>query len=105
MLSDYQKKQRDAQKEADKIVDQAKSEAERLAKVGEERLKESLARREKQAMDRLSQAEAAALDQIKAHTAEIAIAATRQVLADTLTGDKANKLLDDAIQALPEKLH
>ncbi len=92
LLADYQKKQRDAQKEAEKIVVAAKEEAERIAKQGEQRLKDSLARREKQAMDRLSQAEAA-------------MAATRQVLADSIKGKKADQLIDDAIGALPGKLH
>jgi F-type H+-transporting ATPase subunit b len=105
LLADYQKKQRDAQKEAEKIVAAAKEEAERLAKQGEQRLKDSLARREKQAMDRLSQAEAAALDQVRAHTVDIAIAATRQVLSDSIKGKKANQLIDDAIADLPGKLH
>lgn len=105
LLADYQKKQRDAQKEADKIVVAAKEEAERMAKQGEQRLKDSLARREKQALDRLSQAEAAAMEQLKAHTVDIAMAATRQVLADSIKGKKADQLIDDAIGALPGKLH
>lgn len=105
LLADYQKKQRDAQKEAERIVAAAKEEAERLAKHGRERLQASLARREKQAMDRLAQAEAAALEQIKARTATVAIAATEMVLAESLKGDKAAKLIDGAIEALPGKLH
>ena len=105
LLADYQKKQRDAQKEAENIVAAAKEEAERLAKQGEQRLKDSLARREKQAMDRLAQAEAAALDQVKAHTVDVAMAATRQVLADSIKGKKAEQLIDDAIAGLPGKFH
>ena len=105
LLADYQKKQRDAQKEAEKIVEAAKEEAERLAKQGRDRLKASLARREQQAMDRLAQAEAAALEQIKTRTAEVALVATQAVLAESLKGDRAAKLIDDAIQELPGKLH
>lgn len=105
LLADYQKKQRDAQKEAENIVTAAKEEAERLAKQGEQRLKDSLARREKQAMDRLAQAEATALEQVKSHTVDVAMAATRQVLADSIKGGKAEALIDDAISALPGKLH
>ncbi|PIW27017.1 MAG: F0F1 ATP synthase subunit B [Rhodospirillales bacterium CG15_BIG_FIL_POST_REV_8_21_14_020_66_15] len=105
LLADYQKKQRDAQKEAAKIVSAAKEEANRLAKQGEQRLKDSLARREKQAMDRLAQAETAAMEQLKAHTVDVAMAATRQVLAGSIKGKKADQLIDDAIDALPGKLH
>lgn len=105
LLAEYQKKQRDAQKEAGRIVEAAKEEAERIAKQGEQRLMDSLARREKQATDRLAQAEAAALDQIKAHAVRVAMAATERVIADSLKGAKAAKLVDDAIDAIPGKLH
>ena len=61
LLASYQRQQRDAVKEAEAIVEHAKEEAERLTQQGRERLKAALERREKQAMDRITQAEAAAL--------------------------------------------
>lgn len=105
LLADYQKRQRDAKDEAAKIVEAAKEEAERLAKMGQERLEHALARREQQATDRLAQAEAAALEMIRTRTTDIAMAATRQILADSLTGAKADTLLDEAIRDLPARLH
>ena len=62
LLASYQRQQRDAVKEAEAIVEHAKEEAERLTQQGRERLKAALERREKQAMDRIAQAEAAADD-------------------------------------------
>lgn len=105
LLADYQKKQREASKEAEAIVEAAKEEAERLAKQGQEKLKESLARREKLAMDRIAQAEAAAVAQVRNYTVDVAMAATRDLLTETVKGDKAKAMIDDAIKELPAKLH
>ena len=105
LLASYQRQQRDAVKEAEAIVEHAKEEAERLTQQGRERLKAALERREKQAMDRIVQAEAAALEQVQAHTVDVAIGATRDFLADNLKGKQAEALIETAIKELPKKLH
>ena len=105
LLANYQKKQRDAAREADDIVAAAKEEAERIAKHGRERLADTLERRQKQALDRIAQAEANALEQVQAYAVEVAIDATRAVLEQQVSGDKADKLIDDAIDDLPGRLH
>jgi len=105
LLATYQKKQRDAVKEAEDIAAQAKTEAGRILEQGRKHLEETVARREKLAMDRIAQAEAAALDEVKARTVEIAIDATRALLSEKMAAKKADQLVDDAIKELPGKLH
>ena len=105
LLASYQRQQRDAVKEAEAIVEHAKEEAERLTQQSRERLKAALERREKQAMDRITQAEAAALEQVQAHTVDVAIGAPRDFLADNLKGKQAEALIETAIKELPKKLH
>ncbi len=105
LLSSYQKKQCDAAEDAKKIRDSAVEEAGRIARHGEERLADQLQRRENLAMERIAQAEAQALDTIKARTVDIALDATRQLLAAKLSDDKADAMLDDAIQDLPSRLN
>ena len=105
LLASYQRQQRDAVKAAEAIVEHAKDEAERLTQQGRERLKAALERREKQAMDRITQAEAAALEKVQAHTVDVAIGATRDFLADNLKGKQAEALIETAIKELPKKLH
>ena len=56
-------------------------------------------------MDRITQAEASALDEIRARTVDIALDATRDLLADNLSDHKANAMLDDAIKELPGRLN
>jgi len=105
LLATYQKKQRDAAKEAEDIAARAKSDAERVAEHGRELLAASLARREKSAEDRIRQAEAAAIEQIRVTTIDIAIEAARSLLANKLSASKASELVDSAIGELPAKLH
>ena len=104
LLASYQKKQREAADEAQEIKARAKEEGERIVEHGRARLEDSLQRREKLAMDRITQAEASALDEIRAHTVDIALDATRDLLADNLSDHKANAMLDDAIKELRGRL-
>lgn len=105
LLATYERKQREASEEAETIVDNARREADRLAERAAQELERSLARREELAMERIGQAEKAALADIRNRTVEIAMAATRQLLAERLTAAQANSLIDSAIEDLPKKLH
>lgn len=105
MLAEYQRKQRDAVKEAEGIVEHAKEEAERLREKAEKDLEDSLARREQQAKDRIAQAEGNAVEEVRAAAAELAVSAARKILEDKLDDKAGGALVDDAIKALPEKLH
>tara|TARA_B100001540_G_scaffold225389_1_gene199586 strand:- start:191 stop:676 length:486 start_codon:yes stop_codon:yes gene_type:complete len=105
LLASYQKKQREAADEAQEIKARAKEEGKRIVERGRARLEDSLQRREKLAMDRITQAEASALDEIRARTVDIALDATRDLLADNLSDHKANAMLDDAIKELPGRLN
>ena len=105
LLASYQKKQREAADEAQEIKARAKEEGKRIVENGRAQLEDSLQRREKLAMDRISQAEASALDEIRARTVDIALDATRDLLANNLSDHKANAMLDDAIRELPGRLN
>ena len=104
LLAQYQRKQRDAANEAENIIQHAKEEAERMDREGREKLKASLERREKLAMERIEMAEQHAIERVRARAVDVAIAATSQVLAENLSGGKADALVDDAIKQLPDRL-
>ncbi len=104
-LADYQRRQRDALQEAEAIIAQARAEAERMRARATEDLEQQMARRERQALDKIAQAEATALAEVRDLTVDIAIAATRTILANDLNGAAAGKLVDDAIGTLAAKLH
>jgi F-type H+-transporting ATPase subunit b len=104
-LAVYQRKQREALNEARDIIAHAKAEAERLATVAAADLEVLVKRREQQAMERIAQAEAEAVREVRNLAVDIAIAATRKLLADTMSADKAAALIDAAIKDLPNRLH
>lgn len=105
LFANYQRKQRDAAKEAEAIISHAHEEAERILQHGKERIEESLGRREQQALERIARAEAQALTDVKSHTIDVAIEATRVYIADNLKGKEADALIEAAIKDLPDKLH
>jgi F-type H+-transporting ATPase subunit b len=105
LLAAYQKKQRDATKEAEEIINQAKAEANRMLEQGRVRLAETLARREQLAKGRIAQAESAAIDEFRIRTVDIAMDATQKILTKGLATAKSNNMIDAAIKELPVKLH
>ncbi len=105
MLATYQRKQRDAMKEAEEIIAHAKSEAERLSKQAAKDLEEALKRRETQALERISQAEAAALKEVQNVAVDVAMSAAQQVLTQSVTDAQKAALADAAIADLPRKFH
>jgi F-type H+-transporting ATPase subunit b len=105
LLASYQRKQRDAAQEAEGMVARAREEADRLAARAAESLEQSLKRREQLAMDRIAQAEASATQEIRDAAVDIAMEATRRVLTEKLSAEKAESLIDEAIKALPGKLN
>ncbi len=105
LLAEYQRKQRDAVKEAEAMLSAAEDEAERVRAHAAGELEASLKRREQQALDRIAQAEAQAAAEVRNLAVDLAVAATAKVLEDKLDDKTAAKLVDGAIKELPEKLH
>jgi F-type H+-transporting ATPase subunit b len=105
MLAEYQRKQRDAIAEAQEIVVQAQAEAERVAKQAEIDLEAAIKRREEQARDKITQAEVKALAEVRGVAVDVAIEAVRVLLAETLDQTHGARLIDQAIEELPKRLH
>jgi F-type H+-transporting ATPase subunit b len=103
MLDLYRAKQEQAVKDAADILEAAKAQAEQMRTAGEAELKRSLAAREAQAMDRIAQAEQAAIQSVKARAVEIAIRAATGLVAETIDKDGAAALVDRAIDGLPQR--
>ena len=105
LLTQYQQKHRDALKEAEGIVAQARSEAERLSQQAARDLEAALKRREELALQRIAQAEQQAAADVRAAAVDVAIAATQRLLKEKVDGAKGDALIDQAIKELPAKLH
>lgn len=105
LVSEYQRKQREAMQEAAEILAHARDEAARLKTEAAANLEATLARREKMAMDKIAQAEAQALKQVRNEAIDVAVAAAERVLAKAVDESRQAALIDQAIGELPGKLH
>jgi F-type H+-transporting ATPase subunit b len=104
-LAEYQRKQRDALKEAEGIVAQAKVEAERVAAQGARDLEAAIERRKRLAVEKIALTEAKAVAEVRNMAVDLAIAALRHALAEDLDARRRGALIDDAIAGLPPTLH
>lgn len=105
MLAEFERKQRDAQKEAESIITLAKQEAEALAKETREKLKDSLERRGQMAEDKIARAEEQALSEVRSVAVNVAIAAAEQIIEKKMTPAASKRLVDQSIKDLKTKLN
>ncbi len=105
LLATYERKQRDAAEEAEAILDNARREAKRFAEEAKAELERTLKRREVQALERIAQAEQAAVAEVRGKAVDVAVEATRKLMTERLTPTQADLLIDTAIKELPKKLH
>jgi len=104
LLADYRQKEREAEADAQAIIAHARDEAERIAAQSARDLEQSLERRQRLAEERIAQAEAKALDEIRAAAVDVAIVAAREVIVSQLDERRGAAMLDAAIAALPQRL-
>jgi F-type H+-transporting ATPase subunit b len=104
LVAEYRAKEREAVGEAEAIVSHAKQEAERIAAQAARDLEQALKRRQQLAEERIAQAEAKALFEVRAAAIDVAVAAARDVIADGINQQRGAALLDAAIVALPQRL-
>jgi F-type H+-transporting ATPase subunit b len=105
MLAEYQRKQRDALKEAEEIVARARHEAERAAEQAARDLDAALERRKRLALEKIALAESKATAEVRNTAVDVAIAAVREILGKALDAPRKDRLIDDAIAELPQRLH
>ncbi|EPX80640.1 F0F1 ATP synthase subunit B [Litoreibacter arenae] len=105
LLASYERKQKEVAAQADRIVAEAKREAEAAATQAKEDLKTSIARRLQAAEDQIASAEANAVREVRDRAVSIAIAAAADVVAAKTSAADQNGLIDDAIAQVQAKLH
>lgn len=104
LLDDYAKRREDAEKEAQSIVDSAREEAFRLTAEAKEALEALVARREKAVNDKIAQAEAQAVAEVRARSADLAIEAARIVLAKQVA-TQGDALVNQSISDVANRLN
>jgi F-type H+-transporting ATPase subunit b len=105
LLADYQKRAAGAEAEAQSIIADARAEAARFAEDSRKALGQQIERRASAARDKIAQAEAAALNEIRALAADAAVAGAQKLIVARLDENRAGKLVDSAIKDLGDKLN
>ncbi|MGB3244086.1 MAG: F0F1 ATP synthase subunit B [Sulfitobacter sp.] len=105
LLASYERKQKEVQEQADRIVAAAKEEATVAGKQARVDLAKSLERRMHAAEEQIGSAQAAAVKEVRDQAVVIAVAAAREVVAKQMTAADGNSLIDDAIAQVDAKLH
>lgn len=105
LFAEYQRKQRAALQDVDEIVSRARDEASRMMTEGEANLALSLKRREDASIERIAQAQAEAMAQIRVAAAELTVATVRRILTERLDPGRADGLIETAIEELPKRLN
>jgi F-type H+-transporting ATPase subunit b len=104
LVAEYRARQQQATAEAQAIVAHATAEAERIAAQSARDLEQALERRQRMAEERIAQAEAKALAEVRSVAIGVAIAAAREVIAAEIDERRGSALLDEAIVTLPQRL-
>jgi len=105
ILATYERRQKEVQEQADRIVSSAREEALAAAAEAKADLKASIARRLAAATDQIASAEAAAVRQVREQAVAVAVAAAGDMLAKQMTADAAEASIDAAIVQIDAKLH
>ena len=104
LLARFKTKAAEAEKEAQSILTEATEEAERFAVEARAQLTAQIERRAKQAQDKIAQAEAHAIAEIRAKAADAAVDAAEKLIAARTDAGKAAALISQSIKELPAKL-
>lgn len=100
LLAQYQRKHRDAVKEAESIVSKAEKQALEIRKQAEATLGENMARREAQLKERVRNMEQAAINEIQQYAANLSINATAQIIAEKLDPKVGSTLVERSIASV-----
>jgi len=105
LLQEYQRKREAAEGEAQSIVTEARAEAGRLAVEAKVKAEEFVARRTRMAEQKIAQAEAQAVADVRAAAADAAVAAAERILTQQAKGDVAADLIAKGVEDVRKKLN
>ncbi len=100
LLAEYEAKRATAEAEAKAIVATAKEQAAAVAEEIRVQMMAAMARRERQAEDRIAQAGAKAADEVRAAAAEAALAAAEKLLRERVSDESQAVLVSEGVAEL-----
>lgn len=105
LLAEYQRKRKEAEKEAAEIVEHAKREAGQLVAEAKQKTEDYVTRRTALAEQKIGQAERDAVNEVRARAVDIAVEAARTVLAGKVDQKVGGELFKSSLDALKTRLN
>jgi F-type H+-transporting ATPase subunit b len=105
LLAEYARKGKEAEAEAKAIIAAAKEEAERYKVESVAKVQEFVARRTRMAEQKIGQAEAQAVAEVRSAASDAAVQAAETILGREMAGASAGKILDAALAEVRSKLN
>ncbi|MCA8888611.1 MAG: F0F1 ATP synthase subunit B [Parvularculaceae bacterium] len=105
LLAKYQRRQREAEEEAQGIIEQAKKDAHNIAAEARQKIEEQLSRRAKAAEDKIARAESQALAEVRNQTTDLAVDTAREIIRGRMDQGAQSALAEKAIDELRAKFH
>lgn len=105
LLAEYQRKRKDAEKEASDIVASAEREAQTIVKEAKEKTDEYVARRTAMAEDKIAKAEADAVNEVRSSAVNLAIAAAERIIAEKTDAKTQKALFDNSLNEMKARLN
>ncbi|MCY4607782.1 MAG: F0F1 ATP synthase subunit B [bacterium] len=104
LLSSYRRKHREAEAEIADIMARAREEAETLKRNASRELQAKLAQRRQAAQERIRQAEADAVNDVREAAVDLALGATARLIQTRLDDSEQSRLVGEAIDELDQRL-
>ena len=103
-LASYERRAREAEAEAEAIIQNAKRDAEAIAAEAKAKMADTMERRTAAATQRIDQAEAQALADVRRVAANAAAEAAETILREQMQGDRSAQAVDSSIEAVRRRL-
>lgn len=98
LLAEYQRKRKEAESEAEAIVEAAKSEAGQIAAEAKARTEDYVTRRTTLAEQKIAQAEIDAVNAVRASAVDVSIAAAETLIGDKMTARARGQLFKASLE-------
>ena len=105
VLADYEEQRKQAEAQAEKIIAEAKNMAEKTAAESRIAMQAAMERRSKQAEEKIARAQESLEKEVRAAISALAVDAAAHLAATGMSDDTAQKLVDDNIAELADRLN
>ena len=105
LLAKYEQEQSRSLEQVQSILSHARMEAERITNEARDVLENALNKRTELAMQKITQAEAAVLADLRSNALDITMDAARTLILESMSPEVAEEILSKAFQDIERKLH